>query len=206
MCEVHVVRWSEIRALTQDVLSSLFWCAHTGRLLMDAAPTGAWLRWIDRLRCGSGSMTPTPSLGGSAPGGTVVLGVISSWAGRGVSCQLALHVWQMVKSNPLSFAAWWEKGRRDFSRCWPRDTSPQLCREVGCRVTGGLGDQPVGRSSLRRGAGSNAWEYRQKRCWCRPETSCNQPHGVVQGCVKFLGVRAPTPRRGSVFRGTVYQS
>ena len=168
-------------------------------------------------RCMAALNRPTPVrirfndthslLGRFAPGGTVVLGVISSWAGRGVSCQLALHVWQMLKSDPLSFAAWWEKGRRDFSRCWPRDTEPSTMS--WSRLFGLLEALVTSLwvwSSLRRGAGSNAWEYRQKRCWCRPETSCNQPHGVVQGCVKFLGVRAPTPRRGSVFRGTVYQS
>ena len=116
-------------------------------------------------RCMAALNRPTPVrirfndthslLGRFAPGGTVVLGVISSWAGRGVSCQLALHVWQMLKSDPLSFAAWWEKGRRDFSRCWPRDTEPSTMS--WSRLFGLLEALVTSLwvwSSLRRGAGA----------------------------------------------------
>ena len=147
-------------------------------------------------RCMAALNRPTPVrirfndthslLGRFAPGGTVVLGVISSWAGRGVSCQLALHVWQMLKSDP-SLLHGEKKGDATSVAADPETPSPQLCREVGCSGywRPWLWSSHAGEREQCLSTGRNAVGVGRRHC--------NQPHGVVH-VSSFLAWELLIPR------------
>ena len=56
------------------------------------------------------------------------------------------------------------------------------------------------------GCRSNTGKHWEKLSRGRAKTPSDDAHGVVEACVKLIGVEASTPGRGSVLGGTVNKS
>ena len=132
MCEVHVVRWSEIRALTQDELSSLFWCATLAGCWWTQPPPVHGC--VESTDSGADPVQwhPLPPWEVRAWGGQLywawyrvgqVAGSLASLLSMSDRC------WSLTLSALLHGE---KKGDATSVAADPETPSPQLCREVGC--------------------------------------------------------------------------